>query len=77
MNSFMARAKEYDKEILDKKKTESKYADDYRGNEYWEINDLYNEEGSITEEDVLEELKKIYANKQAIKKHMKKLQVKN
>ena len=68
MNSFMARAKEYDKEILDKKKTESKYADDYRGNEYWEINDLYNEEGSITEEDVLEELKKIYANKQAIKK---------
>lgn len=68
MNSFMARAKEYDKEILDKKKTESKYADDYRGNEYWEINDLYNEEGSITEEDVLEELKKIYASKQAIKK---------
>lgn len=50
------------------KKVESKYADDYRGNEYWEINDLYNEEGSITEEDVLEELKKIYASKQAIKK---------
>ena len=68
MSSFMARAKEYDDEILNKKKTESKYADDYRGNEYWEINDLYNEEGSITEEDVLEELKKIYANKQAIKK---------